>query len=159
MTVISAWWRLNKSFSKIQWTIVWALNYYLTQLSSSPRAVASRIPAKLETRCGRESHTRLRGPSGTPMEWTPGSREQEKHNVTVITVGSRYYSLCSVSSSLSHATLEQPFWKLTNKVRGKILLKKSSCVFLHASVFVVVSWIILHIYVHVCRCESAYVTI
>ena len=27
--------------SKIHWAIVWALNYYLTQLSSSPRAVAS----------------------------------------------------------------------------------------------------------------------
>ena len=32
------------SISKIQWAIVWALNYYLTQLSSSPRAVASRVP-------------------------------------------------------------------------------------------------------------------
>ena len=52
----------------------------------------------------------------------------------VITVGSRNYSLCSVSSSLSHATLEQPFRTLTNKVRGKILLKKSFCVFLQASI-------------------------
>ena len=35
---------IKHSISKIQWAIVWALNYYLTQLSSSPRAVASRIP-------------------------------------------------------------------------------------------------------------------
>ena len=41
-----------------------------------------------------------------PAEWALGlrlssPREQERHNVTVITVGSKYYSLCSVSSSLS----------------------------------------------------------
>ena len=35
---------IKHSISKIQWAIVWALNYYLTQLSSSPRAVANRIP-------------------------------------------------------------------------------------------------------------------
>ena len=35
---------IKHSISKIQWAIVWALNYYLTQLSSSPRAVASRVP-------------------------------------------------------------------------------------------------------------------
>ena len=35
-----------------------------------------------------------------------------------------------------------------------------SCVFNPSCVFIVVSlWIMLHIYVHVCRCESAYVTI
>ncbi len=58
------------------------------------------------------------------MEWAPASREQKRHNVTVITLGSRYYSLCSVSSSLSHATLEQPFRTLTNKVRGKYIIVK-----------------------------------
>ena len=42
---------IKHSISKIQWAIVWALNYYLTQLSSSPRsswqlagAVARRVP-------------------------------------------------------------------------------------------------------------------
>ena len=29
---------IKHSISKIQWVIVWALNYYLTQLSSSPRS-------------------------------------------------------------------------------------------------------------------------
>ena len=29
---------IKLSISKIQWAIVWALNYYLTQLSSSPRS-------------------------------------------------------------------------------------------------------------------------
>ena len=100
---------IKHSISKIQWAIVWALNYYLTQLSSSPGSSCQLGSGQLETRCGRESHTRLRVPSETPMEWTPASGEQERHNVTVITVGSRNYSWCSVSSSLSHATLEQPF--------------------------------------------------
>ena len=103
---------IKHSISKIQWAIVWVLNYYLTQLSSSPRSSCQWNSRLLETSCGRES----------PMEWTPASREQEIHNVTVITVGSRNYSLCSVSSSLSHAnpwtTLSNP----CNKVRGKIYL-------------------------------------
>ena len=79
---------------------------------------------QLETRCGKESHTRPRGPSGTQMEWTPASGEQERHNVTVITVGSRNYSLCSVSSSLSHATLEQPFRTLQIKWEVKYICKE-----------------------------------
>ena len=106
---------IKHSISKIQWAIVWALNYYLTQLSSSPRSSCQKNSRQLETKCGKESHTRPRGPSDIPMEWTPASGEQEIHNVTVITVGSRYYCLCSVSSSLSHATLEQPFRTLAIK--------------------------------------------
>ena len=107
---------IKHSISKIQWVIVWVLNYYLTQLSLSPRSSCQEGSRQLETRCGRESHTRPRGASGTPMEWTPASGEQERHNMAVITVGSRYYSLCSVSSSLSHATLEQPFRTYINLV-------------------------------------------
>ena len=90
---------IKHSISKIQWAIVSALNYYLTQLSSSPKSSCQWNSRLLETRCGRESHTRPRGPSETPMEWTPASGEQERYNVTVITVGSRYYSLCSGSLS------------------------------------------------------------
>ena len=96
---------IKHSISKIQWAIVWELNHYLTQLSSSPRSSWLEGSRQLQTRCGKESHTRPRGPSETPMDWTPASWEQERHNVTLITVGSRNYSLCSVSSSLSHATL------------------------------------------------------
>ena len=103
---------IKHSISKIQWAIVWVLNYYLTQLSSMSQSSCQERSRQLETRCGREGHTRPRGPSETPMEWTPVSGEQVRHNLTLITVGSRNYSLCSVSSSLSHATLEQPFWTL-----------------------------------------------
>ena len=113
---------IKHSISEIQWAIVWALNYYLTQLSSSPRSSCQEGSRQLETRCGKENHTRSRGPLETPMEWTPASGEQERHNVTVITVGSRNYSLCSVSSSLLHATLEQPFRTFAIKWEVNIFL-------------------------------------
>ena len=93
---------------------------------------------QLESSGGREGHTRPRGALGNPdwvwgpekmlhpAEWALGlrlssPREQERHNVTVITVGSKYYSLCSVSSSLSHANLEQPFRTLAIKWEVNIL--------------------------------------
>ena len=55
-------------------------------------------PEKMLIRCSKESQH--------PAEWALGlqlssPREQERHNVTVITVGSSGCSLCSVSSSLS----------------------------------------------------------
>ena len=78
---------ITHSISKIQLAIVWALNYYLTQLSSSPRSSCQEGSRQLETRCSRESHTRPRGPSETPIELTPPSGGHERHNVAVITVG------------------------------------------------------------------------
>ena len=60
---------IKHSISKIQWAIVWALNYYLTQLSSSPRSSCQWNSRLLETSCGREGHTRPREPSETPMEF------------------------------------------------------------------------------------------
>ena len=131
---------IKYSISKIRWAILWALNYYLTQLSSSPRSSCQEGSRQLETRRGKESHTRLRGPSETLVEWTPASGEQERHNVTVITVGSRNYSLCSVSSSLSHATLEQPFQTLAMKWEVKyickeVFLRLPSCVLIMVSLW------------------------
>ena len=89
------------------------------------------------------------------MEWTPASGEQERHNVAVITEGSRYYSLCSVSSSLSHETLEQPFRTLQIKWGVKyfgkeVLLRLPYCVFLRASDQFIASVCIQHIYVYFC---------
>ena len=45
----------------------------------------------------------------------------------------KIWCLCSVSSTLSHANLEQPFQTLQIKWEVNIFLKKSSCVFLPAS--------------------------
>ena len=51
----------------IEWAIEWALNYYITRSRQEVRQL------ELETRCGRESHTRPMWPSGPPIEL--GSRE------------------------------------------------------------------------------------
>ena len=138
---------IKHSISKIQWAIVWALNYYMFELSWVPKQLPGEF--KTETRCGRESHTRPRGPSGTPIEWTPASGEQERHNVTVITVGSKYCSYIRSSAPSHMQTLEQPFRTLAIKWEVNILLKKSSCVFLHASVLLL------------CRCDAVddYITL
>ena len=114
------------------------------------------------TRCGREGHTRPRGPLETPdgvwgpekmlirchkesqhpAEWALGLRlnirrtrktQHDGHNS-----GVKIWSLCSVSSTLSHANLEQPFRTLAIKWEVNIFLKKSSCIFLPASLSCVV---------------------
>ena len=63
---------IKHSISKIEWAIEWALNYYITQPRQKWRQLSSSSSWS-ETWCGRESHTRPKGPSGTPMEL--GSRE------------------------------------------------------------------------------------
>ena len=72
--------------------------------------------------------------------WLSSTKERERHNVTVITVRSRNYGLCSVSSSLSHATLEQPFRTLAIKwevdIVKEVFLRLSACVCL----FIVSLW-------------------
>ena len=97
--------------------------------AENPRCSCQQTPRGLETRCGRKSHTRPGGgPRKAPDGVDPNIR-RTRHNVTVIT-GVKIWSLCSISSILSHATLQQPFWTLTIKWEVKILLKKSSCVFI-----------------------------
>ena len=51
---------IKHDIPKIEWAIEWALNYYITQSKQEVR--------ELETRCGRESHTRPKEPSGPPDE-------------------------------------------------------------------------------------------
>ena len=105
---------IKHSISKIQWVIVWALNYYIIELRSGCQSSWQQNSRQLETRCGREGHTRPRGLSETPDRESPRPlvehlREQERHNVTVITVGSKY-EVYVRSPGLSHMqTLEQPF--------------------------------------------------
>ena len=67
------------------------------------------------------------------MEWTPRHlvehlREQERHNVTVITVGSKYEVYVRSPASSHMQTLKQPFRTLAIKWEVNIFLKKSSCV-------------------------------
>ena len=151
---------IKHSISKIQWAIVWALNYYLTQLSSSPRGSWQEGSRQLETRCGKESHTRPRGSSGTPIEWTPKLGEQKRHNVTVITVGSRNYSYVRSPAPSHMQPLNNTFGTLQMKWEVKyickeVFLRLPSCVFvlnasfLPASVIIASVWI-QNMYVYVC---------
>ena len=85
-----------------------------------------------------------KGPLG-PAKWALGLRlsstkERKRHNVTVITVGSRYYSLCSVSSSLSHANYEQPFRTLA--IKWEVIFFRLPASFIPVSVFVTASWLL-----------------
>ncbi len=95
------------------------------------------------------------------MEWTPASGEQERYNVTVITVGSKYSSYVR-SPAPSHM---QPFRTLTNKVKGKynckeVFLRLPSfmrlnygvVVMLHEHVNDYITYIIIYIYICVCVC-------
>ena len=91
---------IKHGISKIEWAIVWALNYYIAQ---SRQKAASWVGEQLEYRCGRESHTRPKGlgalmngdpekmlircskESHHPAEWALGVRlsnpgERERHN-------------------------------------------------------------------------------
>ena len=84
----------------------------------------------VETRCGREGHNRPRGPSESPDGVDPNIRriktQRDGHNS-----GVKIWSLRSVSCILS----QQPFRTLAIKWEVNIILKKSSCVFLPASLF------------------------
>ena len=57
--------------------------------------------------------------------------------------GVKIWSLCSISSTLSHANLEQPFRTLAIKWEVNIFLKKSSCILLAS--------------LSLCRCELFYI--
>ena len=96
-----------------------------------------------------ETHTRPRGPSETPDGVDPNIRRTRKTQRDGHNSGVKIWSLCSVSGTLSHATLEQPFRTLAIKWEVNIFLKKPSCV-LHSCVF-------LHASLSLCRCELFYI--
>ena len=56
---------IKHSIAKIEW----ASNDYIAQLSSTSQWSFQKSSRELEWRCGRESHTRARGLSVTPMEF------------------------------------------------------------------------------------------
>ena len=135
MTVISACWRLNIRFKDPVGDRVGVELLF----NSVEFGVQKQLPVELqtvETRCGREGHTRPRGSSESPDGVDPNIR-RTRHNVTVITVGSKYEVYVRLQH-LSHANL-------TNKLRGKcnskeVFLCLPSCIliipassFLHAS--------------------------
>ena len=77
-----------------------------------------QLPAEfqtVETRCGRENHTRPRGLSESPDGEDPNIRRTIKTQRDGHNSGVKIWSLRSVSSILSRATHSNP----CNKVRGK----------------------------------------
>ena len=115
------------------------------QLSRRPVELQA---VELETRCGRESHTRPKrlgaqmswGPekmlircskeSQHPAEWSPAPGEQEIPNVdghnNEVKILQLMFGFQLPLTVKPHTTFSNP----CNKVRGNILLKKSSCVFI-----------------------------
>ena len=70
------WMTINHAIPNISWAIEWALNYYITQSrqkSGFHFQFQLQLEPELLTRCGRESNTRPKGPSGSLDEL--GSRE------------------------------------------------------------------------------------
>ena len=129
---------IKHSISKIQWAIVWALNYYVIELSWVPKQLPAEFQT-VETRCGREGHTRPRGPSESPDGVEPNTRRTRKTQRDGHNSGVKIWSLCSVSSTLFPGKpLNNPFQTIQIKWEVKILLKKSSCVIL-PSVFLCAS--------------------
>ena len=70
--------------------------------------------------------------------------------------GVKIWSLCSVSSILSHATLQHPFRTLAIKWEVNIFLKKSSCV-LHSCVFLPTSFILASVIIASVCIQNIYV--
>ena len=95
--------------------------------------VPKQLPAdfqRVETRCGRRGHTRPRGSSESPDGVDPNIRRTRKTQRDGHNSGVKIWSLCSVSITLSHANLEQPFRTLAINWEVDMSLKKPSCVFL-----------------------------
>ena len=147
---------IKHPISKVQWAIVWALNYYLTQLSLGCQSSCQQNCRQLETRCGREATPDQGRPRKPPMEWTPATREQERHNVTVISSGGQNMKFMF---GLQHPLTCKPWTTLSNpcnKVRGKYICKEVSRVFipasfLHASIFLRASVFIIIVSLWCCR--------
>ena len=117
---------IKHSISKIQLAIVWALSYYLTQLSLGPRAVASRIPDSQRPNVVGKATPDRGGPRKSPDGVDPNIRRTRKTQRDGHNSGVKIWCLCSVSSTLSHENL-------TNKVRGKynckeVFLRLPSCI-------------------------------
>ena len=146
---------IKHSISKIEW----ASNDYITQWSSTSQELPVESDGQLscrqlERRCDRESHTRPKGPSGALMNWGPEKMLEHQKNekdttLTAMTVGVKILQLCSISSSLSQYNPTQTFRTLTNKVRGKNIVKEVFLRLYPACVFIIASVCIQHIYMYI----------
>ena len=58
---------IKHAIPKIEWAIEWAIELLYNSVETGSQM--SWRADEWETRCGRESHTRPKGPSGPPMEF------------------------------------------------------------------------------------------
>ena len=95
-----------------------------------------QLPAdfQTETRCGREGHTRPRGPSESPDGVDPNIR-RTRHNVTVITVGSKYEVYVQSPASSHMLTFRTLAIKWEVNIVKKVFLRLSACVFIIESLW------------------------
>ena len=144
MTVISAWWRLNIRFKDPVGDRL-GVELLFNSVEFGSQSSCQQTSRQLETRCGREGHTRPRGPRKSPDGVDPktsgwASKRTRKTQRDGHNSGVKIWSLCSVSSTLSDAKPWTTFSNPCNKVRGKYVVKEvflrlpscvvSSCVFL-----------------------------
>ena len=151
---------IKHGISKIEWAIEWALNYYITQLSSSPSGSCSRVGDGDRRDVVRKATPDRRGPR--EPRWSLGSREdadkmqsrkpapsrveprasgwasgeRERHNIDGHKNGGQNIAVSVRSPAPSHTqTLSNPFRTLAIKWEVNILLKKSSCIFIIVSLW------------------------
>ena len=98
-----------------------------------PRAVASIIPDSQRSDVVGKATTDREGPSESPDGLDRKIRRTRKTQRDGHNSGIKIWSSCSVSSTLSHANLQQLFRTIAIKRGVNIFVKKSSCVFLLAS--------------------------
>ena len=163
---------IKHSISKIEW----ASNDYITQF----RCQWSWRPDGVGERCGKESHTRPKGPpealmnwgpekmlircskgSHHPAEWTPGLRLSIRRTRKTQRDGHKFgVKILKFLFGLQHPLIRKPWTtlsNLTNKVRGtNILLKKSSCIFVIACVCYSLRRYVSSIYICIFRYDTAH---
>ena len=136
---------IKHSISKIQWAIVWVLNYYIIELSWVPKQLPVEFQTARDQMWSGKPHP-TEGALGNP--WLSGphgpgwaSGYQERHNVTVITVGSKYKVYVRSPAPSHMQPLSNPFQTLQIKWEVKYNCKEASCVFIMRPLFVRLSFI------------------
>ena len=110
---------IKHSISKIQWAIVWAFELLYNWVELGAKAVASRLPDSWRPDVVGKATPDRGGPRKTPDGVDPSIRRTKKTQRDGHNSGVKIWSLCSVSSTLSHANLEQPFRTLEIKWEAK----------------------------------------
>ena len=127
---------IKHAISKIEWAIEPTLNYYITQLSSSPSGSCCRVEDSYRRDVVRKATPGRRGPREALMSWGPEKMlircSKGSHHPAEWASGppvELQENKQDTTPAPSHTqTLSNPFRTLTIKWEVNILLKRSSCV-------------------------------